>query len=203
MYSVLPHFVLGFHGCDKVVAERVFSAQAELKSSDNNYDWLGHGIYFWENNPERALEFARRIKQYPKMSCGKIDTPAVVGAIIDLGHCFNLLDSKFIALLKTGYNVVAENFRQSEESMPENTAIDTNGDILRRCLDCAVIEAVHNKQDELVKNGKADYQFDTTRGVFIEGEQVYPTAGFRSKNHIQICVRNPNCIKGYFRVRGF
>lgn len=202
MYSVLPHFVLGFHGCDRTVAEKVFSGKTELKLSDNDYDWLGNGVYFWENNPERALAFAQRIKQYPKISRGKIETPAVVGAIIDLGHCFNLLDSKFIQLLKVGYNIVSENIRQSGETMPQNTAIDKNGDVLKRCLDCAVIEAVHDKQDELFKIGKADYKFDTTRGVFIEGEQVYPTAGFRSKNHIQICVRNPACIKGYFRVKG-
>ncbi len=24
----------------------------------NDYDWLGHGIYFWEKNPERAYDFA-------------------------------------------------------------------------------------------------------------------------------------------------
>ncbi|MFI4910489.1 MAG: hypothetical protein ACIAQZ_02340 [Sedimentisphaeraceae bacterium JB056] len=148
------------------------------------------------------MEFAQRIKQHPVISRGKIETPAVVGAIIDLGHCLNLLDSKFIALLKVGYNVVSENIRQSGGNMPQNTAIDKNGDLLRRSLDCAVIEAVHEKQDWLVKNCKADYKFDTTRGVFIEGEEVYPTAGFKSKNHIQICVRNPSCIKGYFRVKG-
>ena len=35
--------------------------------------------------------------------------------------------------------------------------------------------------------------------AFIEGEPVYQDAGFREKNHIQLCVRNPACIKGYFR----
>jgi len=28
-----------------------------------------------------------------------------------------------------------------------------------------------------------------------------PGAGFKEKNHIQICVRNRNCIKGYFLPR--
>jgi hypothetical protein len=27
---------------------------------------------------------------------------------------------------------------------------------------------------------------------------LYLNAGFREKNRIQICVCNPNCIKGYF-----
>lgn len=42
--------------------------------------------------------------------------------------------------------------------------------------------------------------FDTVRAVFTEGEPLYPTAGFRRKTHIQICVRNPKNIKGVFRV---
>jgi hypothetical protein len=40
--------------------------------------------------------------------------------------------------------------------------------------------------------------YDTLRGAFMEGEPIYPDAGFHSKNHIQICVRNSACIKGFF-----
>jgi hypothetical protein len=25
-----------------------------------------------------------------------------------------------------------------------------------------------------------------------EGEELYPSAGFKEKNHVQICIRNPN-----------
>lgn len=30
---------------------------------------------------------------------------------------------------------------------------------------------------------------------------LYPEAGFTEKNHIQICIRNPNCIKSFFLPR--
>ena len=40
--------------------------------------------------------------------------------------------------------------------------------------------------------------FDSVRGVFTEGKRPYPKAGFKEKTHIQICIINPNCIKGYF-----
>ena len=42
--------------------------------------------------------------------------------------------------------------------------------------------------------------YDTVRGAFWEGEPLYPSAGFKRKNHVQLCVRRPDCIKGYFRV---
>ena len=58
-----------------------------------------------------------------------------------------------------------------------------------------MIELLHEK------NRKAGYNFDTVRGLFFEGDDLYPNAGFKAKNHIQICVRNPNCIKGYFLPR--
>ena len=41
--------------------------------------------------------------------------------------------------------------------------------------------------------------FDTVHAAFIEGQPLYANAGFSTKDHIQICVRNPRCIKGHFR----
>lgn len=51
----------------------------------------------------------------------------------------------------------------------------------------------------LRKNNIAPY--DTVRGLFVEGDPIYPNAGFTEKTHVQISVINPNCIKGYFLPR--
>src|SRR5439155_1194366 len=50
-------------------------------------DWLGHGIYFWEDSYLRALRWA---EEESKKSHRKIDLPAVIGATIELGNCLNL-----------------------------------------------------------------------------------------------------------------
>ena len=39
------------------------------------------------------------------------------------------------------------------------------------------------------------------RGLYANRPNL-TKAGFAEKNHIQICVCNPNCIKGYFLPRG-
>lgn len=66
-------------------------------------------------------------------------------------------------------------------------------DLLLRELDCAVIETLHQSiQNSMTK------PFDSIRGVFWEGKSIYETAGFREKNHIQLCIRSVDCIKGYF-----
>ncbi len=74
------NFVLGYHGCRKEVGERLIQGEP-FKKSENDYDWLGHGVYFWESNPDRALSFIRDANRRK----GLPDADAfVVGAVIDL-----------------------------------------------------------------------------------------------------------------------
>lgn len=199
MYSILPSFAIGFHGCDKAIAEEILSGKARLSPSTNAYDWLGHGIYFWENNPKRAEEYAELIKEHPGRCKEIITEPAVIGAIIDLGHCLNLLDSKNLELVKQSYKTYEKACIEENAVLAENKGKEAEG-LPLRSLDCAVINFLHAQRKELVSENKVDYEFDTVRAVFVEGERLYEKAGFYDKSHIQICVRQPNSIKGYFRV---
>ena len=194
MYSTRSGLVLGFHGCDESVALKVLTGEEFLKRSVNHYDWLGHGVYFWENSPSRAMEFAVHLQKFPNRSKGNIEKAAVIGAVIDLGYCLDLLDFDNLQLLKTGYEVLK--LSSGFVHFPENKSIGGIGDLLLRELDCAVIESVHTYREEIKMQ-----PFDSIRGVFSEGKELYPNAGFREKDHIQVCVRNPNCIKGIFLPR--
>ena len=183
-----PAFILGYHGCDGSTAESVLSGDNHLVSSTNSYDWLGHGIYFWEGDPDRALSWARQRMRRPESA---IKHPTVIGAIIDPGACLSFLQSSHIRLLETAYNFLKQAKDQEDESMPENAGGD---DLFLRRLDCAVIQTLHASREEANLS-----PFDSVRGLFREGAEPYPQAGFRRGNHIQVCVRNIRCIKGYFR----
>lgn len=186
MYSKLPNLVLAFHGCDQKVADRVLEKGDCLKASSNIYDWLGHGIYFWEQNYERALKWAEENRS--------ITTPAVIGAVIDLGYCLNIADSASENVLKRGYEFLKFRCEITGEPMPVNRESKHSTDVLLRDLDCAVIQHVHELNR--VSERKA---FDSVRGIFVEGKEPYPGSEFRAKTHVQLCIVNPNCIKGYFR----
>lgn len=185
MYSKLPNLVIGFHGCDKSIYNKVLKEHEPLTPSTNPYDWLGNGIYFWENNYQRAYDWACNHR--------KIQNPAVIGAVIDLGECLNLTDNKSIDIVKMGYELLVAHSNATQQPLPINKNLGKNTDLLIRDLDCAVIQQIHSYNLE-----KKRSTFDSVRGVFLEGNEIYPNAGFKEKTHIQICVVNPNCIKGYF-----
>ena len=193
LYSRRSNLVIGFHGCDLSVARKVVTGEEDLLASTNDYDWLGNGIYFWENNEARALQWAQELA---KRSSSSVKTPAIIGAVIDLGYCLDLTDSQCLEELKIGYETLVTLSKEAGIPMPKNANLGTSTDLLLRKLDCAVIETMHKLNKAANKRA-----YDSVKGVFWEGERLYPNAGFAEKNHIQICVCNPNCIKGYFLPR--
>ncbi len=205
-----PSIVFGFHGCDQSVADLVLHHGEVLAPSEKSFDWLGHGVYFWEGSESRAWEWARN-----KHEEGVIQQPAVIGAIIKLGHCLDLLDDRCIKNVSTTYEILRQEFEGIGCPLPLNKKTDENGISFVRELDCKVIERLHQINNDLIasklglksstSNKKRiqthpDY-IDSVRGMFPEGNELYPKAGFRAANHIQLCVVNPNCILGYFKPR--
>lgn len=197
LYRRLPGVMLGFHGCDESTGEDLLCGRTQhLLLSSNTYDWLGNGIYFWENDPQRALEFAQEAVKNPVISKGKIKKAFVVGAVIDLGLCLNLLDRSGLEEVAGAHELLQATNELLATPMPQNTGADRAA----RYLDRAVIEFLHSTRQRLNKKSKGKYlPYDTVRGAFWEGGDLYPTSGFGKKNHIQIAVRTPGCIKGYFR----
>ena len=136
LYSSRSNLYIGFHGCDKSVAEMILHG-GSLKPSNNSYDWLGHGVCFWENNEQRAFQFAQEAS---KRTSSSIKEPFVIGAVIDLGYCLDLTDMSCLAEIKQSYEALRDAFIKAGKDLPINKNIGKNGDLLLRHLDCAVIE---------------------------------------------------------------
>lgn len=187
MEHLYPNLVIGYHGCEKTIGERIISGETTLYPSNNKYDWLGSGIYFWENDYTRALEFATEF--------GKKE-PYVIGAVLLLGNCLDLTQRECTKIVKSSYdNLIEESIRMSVKNK-KGAKGGINGDLLLRDLDCAVIEAIHSFNED-----KGYKPYDSVRAAFWEGKDLYENAGFKEKNHIQLCIRNTDCIIGYFLPR--
>ncbi|HEX3466484.1 MAG TPA: hypothetical protein VHT05_00115 [Candidatus Elarobacter sp.] len=188
MHRLSTSFVLGYHGCDRRTGEQLLAGH-EFKPSNNDFDWLGPGIYFWESNWARGLEFAG--EQMTRMS-SKVEVPFVVGAVIELGSCLDLTTKAGIDLVRTAHRVLQNDFGASGMTLPYN-----DRGRRKHYLDCAVLKRVHS-----LAIGSAEIgPIQTVKGVFVEGGPAFPGSEFFAKTHTQIAVCDPACIKAVFRVR--
>lgn len=187
--------VLGYHGCDRGVAEKLLAGKSNFRSSQNDHDWLGHGIYFWENNPKRAVEWARFMASHPSFK-KRVKNPYAVGVVLDLGNCLDLTEAISLGIVEEAYRNLSETFSVAKLPLPENKPVsDQDEDLIQRFLDCAVINHVHE-----LSEGEGIEAFSTVRGAFHEGDRLYPGAAIRKRTHIQLCVRDIKCIRGIFRI---
>ncbi len=116
--------VLGYHGCDPAFADALLRGDVPVTAwepSQNRYDWLGHGIYFWEFGPERAKTWG-----------GK---GGIIGAMIQLGVCLDFTDVGYTTLLAEIYESVKEKHRRRGKPLPKNKG-------KRRDLDCLMINTL-------------------------------------------------------------
>lgn len=191
----LPAVAIGFHGCDRDVGEKVLTDAQEIRPSENPYDWLGRGAYFWEGDPHRAKAWAEYLRDNPTASRSKIKSPFVVGAIIKLDSCLDLTHSAHLEIVRAAFVELDKTFQMTGRTLPQNkSAGKGDADLVRRYRDRLVLDFVHDLRQRDNKPA-----FDTVRASFPEGAPLYAGAKITEQSHVQICVRNPQCVLAYFR----
>ena len=168
MLAETDRIVVGYHGTSKDNSVRVTSADLFMPSQ-NDYDWLGHGIYFWEYAPYRAGQWAEQ--KYGSAA-------AVLKAEIRLGRCLDLTDIRYTKALRLAFDGLREAYAARRVPIPVNRG-------KARRLDCFVINYV------------AEFVFpecETIRAPFLEGDPIFEGSALLSGSHIQIVVRKPNVI---------
>jgi hypothetical protein len=173
--------IYGYHGTSKTKAMNI--QQNGFVASDNDYDWLGTGIYFFQDAPIRAKQWASQ--QHP-------EDPAVIRALIRLDNCIDLFDITWQPLLKHIYNSFRERYRLINRPLPKQNP-DSRSERLRQRskahrLDCAFF----NFASEIVfSQGQS---VESIRATFMEGERLFPDSAVFDLAHVQIAVRNPALI---------
>lgn len=187
-YSDYNRTIVGFHGTSKTRAEEIVRLQ-RFRPSKNNHDWLGHGVYFWEHAPKQALWWAQ-------LRYGK-ENAAVVGSMIRLGNCLDLLDPDNAKQLRVFHDELETAAHQAGRELPRNQNA-------KKYRDCAVLQAYY---DEVAAQGEPPIQ--SARGVYVPtpgsskeeggGTRLWERSWLTLEAHIQVCVRPEaakECILG-------
>jgi hypothetical protein len=161
---------------------------APLHISRNRYDWLGDGLYFWQDAPEHAWRWAA------DNAHGRSDPrPAVVDSLLafDDLKSIDLFDMGWEVDLAHAYAVLKAGLDRAGLALPVNTSRG------RRNLDRAVI----NLAIDMLETAAPGRRIAVVRGVFQEGVELYPGAALWTLSHVQFAVRDAAVIVDRWRVR--
>jgi hypothetical protein len=163
--------VRGYHGTSATRAAVI--VRDGFLPSDNDYDCLGNGVYFFEDGLVPARAWATRT--HPS-------EPAVVQADICLEDCMDLKDTLgWVPLLTQAHGEVVRVSREQGHALPRQTSAEHR-------LDHAVMEfAVATLEREGIR-------VRAVRGVFAEGPPAFPGSFLSEGSHVQVAVRDPELI---------
>jgi hypothetical protein len=174
--------IVAYHGTTEAEADDLVEGVA-FKPSNKTFEWLGKGVYFWEYAPKQAWWWGKEMRKYKK--------PAVVGAMIRLGNCLDLLDPENVRWLRSVYDDIIPKWRKAKVPIPQNV-------LSKRSLDCAMLNWIYSQSD------KSKSSIETCRGVFVptsSAKRVWRGSWIYDEAHIQICVREQKNILALWHVR--
>ena len=163
--------VTGFHGTSRASAGSILAKGFDL--SRNEYDWLGEGVYFFQDAPQRALDWAR--ERFGREA-------AVVMAMIDLDGCMDLLDLGWEGPLSQAYYRLEAEARANRRPLPHQS-------VGAHRLDAVVINLTAGRLDEVGR------PLRSVRAVFVEGEPLFPGSALAGRVHVQVAVRDRSAIR--------
>lgn len=169
-----PIRVACYHGTSKQAANVII--QQGFNLSANDYDWLGTGVYFFQDAPVRAMRWATQ--QHP-------ENPAVIRSLIRLENCIDLLDINWFPLIRNGYNSFVDELLRANQPLPRQNPARSKA----HRLDCAYFNYI---VEVLSHHGQ---KIEAIRGVFLEGERIFPDSAIFDQAHVQIAIRNTSLIE--------
>ena len=170
---------IGYHGTSRSAAATII--RDGFLFSSNRFDWLGDGVYFFQEAPERAQAWA--VERHGP------DEAAVLRAAIDLDGCMDLLDPAWFRLLTEAHDAVVEQTRRAGQRLPKQEGLAHGVDRLVINYAIGILEG----QGQPIRS---------VRGVFAEGRPAFPGSALLDQAHIQLAVRDTGAILSLEQLGG-
>ncbi len=176
-----PIELVGYHGTDMESARQIL--QIGFTPSRNNYDWLGKGVYFWQDAPYRSWNWA---SERCKENGGD---PAVIRSLVKIrrDEFMDLLDyhqdqePNWSKYFRSTYQGLQE---ETSSRLPPNKRASGYHALDRLVFDTLI--------EDILK--PVNINILAVRACFQEGEEIYPYSAIYNKSHIQVAVRDTSLI---------
>jgi hypothetical protein len=167
--------VWGYHGTSAERAGAIM--QNGFKLSRNDYDWLGSGVYFWQDAPLRAWDWAKKNHEHPAVIRSSI--------VMEEEKSIDLLDIGWFEILSEQYSKFVEYLKYEKRSLPPQPITSK-----RHLLDREFLDYVC---ETLGKAGSD--QIHVIRAAFTEGNPIFNNSAIFNLSHVQIAVKNTQIIE--------
>lgn len=157
---------IGYHGTTKELAEKIINDR-EFKVSNQDEDWLGPGVYFFEDDYHQAKNFGKKARKYSEW--------AVVKSKIKADAVFDLIQSEDFIFFDKTFKLIVSRYEKINKNKIRNKVTNK-----------VVFNMIYEHRP-----------YDLVRGVFTvpKGKNIKISGTKYSHSQIQLCVRNLECIK--------
>jgi hypothetical protein len=179
--NIHPVNVHGYHGTLMSKVDSILKNGFQF--SQNPWDWLGSGIYFWQDAPIRAREWAKDWSA--RNGDGEI---AVIHAELVLEDCIDMLDVEWNDSLAE----MTVEFQEAMQSEPEYAGLKNYREGPHRGrheLDAAFFNYT------VAAFAQRDLKVAAIRAAITEGKSLLPDSPLAFKSHVQICILDPALIR--------
>ena len=192
----MPRTVRAYHGTTYTAALAVLSGQSPFHPSTKPDDWLGHGIYFFEESLALAVDWAfGRVARNARQ--GLFDSPVVIAADIDLSHCLDLCSADHVANLRHIYQALPRPVRAQHAPILHTAAGHpvTVGDLPMSAAAWTFNSTDTTAIDALVRDLKQNgTPITSKRAAFVDGTQLYTNSYLFDRSQVQIAVLDQTVI---------
>lgn len=179
---VRPYKIRAYHVTEQTNGTSILATG--FNRSRNSYDWLGYGIYFYQEAPKFAIHWATKERVE-----GAFTDPCLLGIDIEYRGFLDLLDYGQIDILRAVYDGLSKKAgKRFSKIKSKQKPFIVGGPPSGHALDRYVIEAAARL---LQKQGIA---IRAVRAVFLSGQPIYDKSHLTDREHIQIAVRDPSLL---------
>lgn len=165
--TIMP-YVEGWHGTTRETTKAVLGGES-LRPSRSRWDWLGDGVYFFQDSAERAWKWARERHAVEA---------SVIRARIDLDGCLDLLQPRWFGVLEGLHDRVLSQLDVAGLTPPAQRGLAHGMDrlVINYAVGALAGKGLHIR---------------SVRAAFAEGEPAFPGSALFSLSHVQVAVRDP------------
>jgi hypothetical protein len=163
--------VKAYHAGELEEIDAFIKQRSGIRHSSSQGNWLGEGVYFWENDPVRAEEWQLRRNKGAILEC-EIDTMFLLNLLVKNEHTIEFYDRA----------------RQIAENLTKTSNLRNQRGGKKFDLDNQVFR-------EIQQSFQLEQGLCGVRMAFFLGESMTPNGNLYENQHIQICLWDVTAIE--------